>query len=138
MKRNVIRSQRDFNVPTRELEQKRVLAFAGDWIDRNIDVGPFSRREFPIYDRALCQFNAEAVEAGFTQAKLECAVGSVREFVMRAFTRAASKWHAAEEVRHRGAHKVVNGPPMCRPCRAYDRPLPFNEPDPAPLCHRCQ
>jgi hypothetical protein len=70
--------------------------FAADWIARNIEMGPFSWNDPPIYDHAISLFRKEATQAGFSEADLEKGIGAVPAFIAHAYEDSSATWRAAQ------------------------------------------
>ncbi|MEO8723981.1 MAG: hypothetical protein ABI395_10775, partial [Sphingobium sp.] len=72
----------------------KALTFATGWIARNIETGPFSRNDPPIYDGPIAMFRRNAAQAGFGEADLEHGIGAVPAFIAKAYADSAAKWRA--------------------------------------------
>lgn len=73
----------------------KALMFATGWIARNVENGPFSLNDPPIFDGPISIFRKEAVQAGFSEGDLELAIGPVPAFIAQAYADAVANWHAA-------------------------------------------
>ncbi|WP_293880644.1 hypothetical protein [Sphingomonas sp.] len=74
------------------------LTFATSWVARNIEVGPFSWNDPPIYDGPISDFRKEAAQAGFSETHLERGIGAVPAFIAKAYADAVVNWRAAQKL----------------------------------------
>lgn len=73
-------------------ERNKALTFAIGWVARNIEVGPFSWNDPPIYDGPTSHFLKEAAQAGFSETNLELGIGPVPAFIAHAYSDAHARW----------------------------------------------
>lgn len=72
--------------------------FAAGWIARNIEVGPFSCDDAPVYAGALAAFLKDAADAGLSQADLERGIGNVPAFLTKAYSDAVVAWRLEQRL----------------------------------------
>ena len=89
-------------MPVISMERNDALTFANGWIARNIEAGPFSWNDPPIYDGPIRRFRKEAAHAGFSEADLEHGIGAVPAFIANAYEIANARWRADQNRHGRG------------------------------------
>ncbi len=71
--------------------------FASGWVARNIEIGPFSLNDPPIYDKPISDFKKAAVRAGLSEADLVQSIGPVPVFIAKAYSDAIASWKADQK-----------------------------------------
>ena len=71
--------------------------FAAGWVAENIEIGPFSWNDPPIYDEPTRYFRQEALQAGISEADLVHAIGPVPAFIAEAYSDAIATWKADQK-----------------------------------------
>lgn len=77
----------------------RAMTFATAWIAQNIEIGPFSWNDPPIYDGPIRAFRKDAAQAGFDETQLEQGIGAVPLFIANAYRDAIASWRGAHRFR---------------------------------------
>jgi len=85
--------------PSSGLAFDPVARFANGWVSRNVEVGPFSWDDPPIYEGPIQLFRDAAAQAGFSDSELERSLGPVPQFIAHSFSEAAARWLGAEHLR---------------------------------------
>jgi hypothetical protein len=80
-------------------QDSKVRLFAAGWIASNIETGPFSADDPPIYDVPVILFRRAAAQAGISEFDLIHALGPIPEYIARAFADATCRWRAAFRTR---------------------------------------
>ena len=66
--------------------------FAAGWVAENIEIGPFSWNDPPIYDESIREFREKAAQAGLSEADLVQGIGPVPAFIAKAYSDAIATW----------------------------------------------
>lgn len=80
-------------------QDAKARSFAAGWIASNIETGPFSADDPPIYDVPVSLFRRAATQAGISEVDLIHALGPIPEYIARAFADATCRWRAAFRTR---------------------------------------
>ena len=78
-------------------QSNKAAMFAAGWIARNIEIGPFSWNDPPIYDGQISDFKKAAAEAGLSEAELAQGIGPVPAFIAKAYSDANATWEADQK-----------------------------------------
>jgi len=75
----------------------KAAMFAAGWIACNIEIGPLSWNDPPIYDGPISDFKRAAARAGISEGDLAQGIGPVPAFIAKAYSNAITAWEADQK-----------------------------------------